>query len=121
MVTEIGNPTLQNLKEEIMSKTINKWVKAQHEILEAFLAEYIEVNEIEEAELKNYVELIQTSKGVFVREGENTILEIRWEKIIEPDYYSLVMTPIISNSEKYQKTAAIIRTIKGKDTKMRSN
>lgn len=123
MVTEIGNPTLPNLKEEIMSKTINKWAKTHSEILNTFLAEYMEVNGVEESELKNRVQLVQTPEGVFVREDEKTpLLEINWGKVLqEPgDYstkYTIVMTTILTDKVKYPKTDAFIETIKGNDTK----
>ena len=123
MVIEIGNPTLPNLKEEIMSKTINKWAKTHAEILNTFLAEYMEVNGVEESELKNRVQLVQTPEGVFVREDEKTtLLEINWGKVLqEPgDYsvkYTIVMTTILTDKVKYPKTDAFLKQIEGNDTK----
>ena len=123
MITEIGNPTLPNLKEEIMSKTINKWAKTHAEILNTFLAEYMEVNGVEEAELKNRVQLVQTPDGVFVREAENnTLLEINWGKVSREnsDYsldYTMIITTRLTNKEKYQKTDDFIKQIKGSNFK----
>ena len=123
MIIEIGNPTLPNLKEEIMSKTINKWAKTHSEILNTFLAEYMEVNGVEESELKNRVQLVQTPEGVFVREDEKTtLLEINWGKVLqEPgDYsekYTIVMTTILTDKVKYPKTDAFLKQIEGNDTK----
>lgn len=123
MVTEIGNPTMPNIKEDIMSKTLNKWAKTHAEILNTFLAEYMEVNGVEEKELKNRVRLVQTPEGVFVLENEKvTILEINWGKVLkEPvDYsakYTIVMTAILMDKVKYPKTDAFLKTIEGNDTK----
>ena len=123
MITEIENPTLPNLKEVIMSKTINKWAKTHAEILNTFLAEYMEVNGVEEKELKNRVQLVQTPEGVFVREDEKTtLLEINWGKVLqEPgDYsvkYTIVMTTILTDKVKYPKTDAFLKQIEGNDTK----
>lgn len=117
MVTEIGNPTLPNLKEVIMSKTINKWAKTHAEILSTFLAEYMEVNGVEESELKNRIQLVQTPEGVFVREDEKTtLLKINWGKVVkEPAEYAarftIVMTTVITDKKKYPKTEAFLQTI----------
>lgn len=123
MVIEIGNPTMPNLKEEIMSKTINKWAKTHAEILNTFLAEYMEVNGVEESELKNRVQLVQTPEGVFVREDEKvTLLEINWGRITQesrdyPERCTLVMTVILTDKVKYPKTDALIKVIERNGTR----
>lgn len=106
-----------------MNKTINKWAKTHEEILNTFLTEYMEVNGVEERELKNRVQLVQTPDGVFVSEDENTtLLEINWGKVRreKSDYsldYTMVMTAILTNKEKYPKTNAFLKQIDGNDTR----
>lgn len=123
MITEIGNPTMPNLKEEIMSKTINKWAKTHAEILNTFLAEYMEVNGVEESELKNRVQLVQTPEGVFVREDAKvTLLEINWGRITQesrdyPARFTLVMTTNLTDKVKYPKTDFLIKAIERNGTR----
>lgn len=123
MITEIGNPTMPNLKEYIMSKTIIKWAKTHAEILNTFLAEYMEVNGVEESELKNRVQLVQTPEGVFVREDEKvTLLEINWGRITQesrdyPARFTLVMTTKLTDKVKYPKTDFLIKEIERNGTR----
>ena len=83
----------------------------------------MEVNGVEESELKNRVQLVQTPEGFFVREDEKTtLLEINWGKVVqEPgDYsvkYTIVMTTILTDKVKYPKTDAFLKQIEGNDTK----
>ena len=113
---------MKNLNEDIMSKTINKWANPNVEILNTFLSEYMEVNGVEETELKNRVQLVHTLEGFLVLEdNKTTLLEINWGNVLQETgchsvKYTIEMTTILTDKIKYPKTESFLKTIEGNNT-----
>ena len=114
---------MKNLNEDIMSNTINEWANPHVEILNTFLSEYMEVNGVEEKELKNRVQLVHTLEGIIVLEdNKTTLLEINWGNVLQETSYNSVkytieMTTTLTDKKKYPKTEAFLKTIEGNNTR----